>query len=253
MIAAEIGKLFDGCEWVGIPFAGGMSEVPHIKARGLLVNDLHRDVINLAACVAQPQTREWLAATADIQPFHPDILAQAQKNCRGEFSGGFDPERALSFFVSQWMGRSGQSGTDDEFNGNLAMRFTASGGGSNTRYRSAIESLEAWGQTLKRCEFSCLDWRVFLAKCQDRPKHGLYVDAPWPDDGDGYRHKFTEQDQRDLASGLRQFEYMRIVVRYGDHPLIRELYPEDEWTWKPLTSRTQGNNAKAEALIMRGT
>ncbi len=148
------------------------------------------------------------------------------------------------------MGRSGQAGTDSEFDGGLAMRFTASGGGSNTRYRSAVESLEAWGHTLKRCEFSCLDWRVFLTKCQDRPKHGMYVDAPWPKDGGNYRHKFTEQDQRDLAAALGKFDQMRIVVRYGDHPLIRELYPESAWTWHMMTSRTQGNNEKSEALII---
>lgn len=259
MIAKEIGKLLDGCEWVGIPFAGGMSEVPHIKARGLLVNDLHRHVMNLARVVANDGHRSVLQAQLEGLIFHPDILRDAQERCvmwEQQWESGERPAfeinigAARSFFTAVWMGRSGQAGTDDEFNGNLAMRFTASGGGSNTRYRSAIESLEAWGQTLKRCEFSCLDWRVFLTKCQDRKKHGLYVDAPWPKDGGNYRHKFTEQDQRDLAAALGKFDQMRVVVRYGDHPLIRELYPESKWTWHMMTSRTQGNNDKAEALII---
>ena len=248
MIASEIGKEFKGCEWVGIPFAGGMSEVPHIEARGLLVNDLHRDVINLAAVVANPLTRAGLIQELDNKIFHPDVLQESQDVCRNpDFSSPYS--RALHYFTAVWMGRSGQAGTDDEFSGNLAMRFTSSGGGSNTRYRSAIESLEAWGKTLKRCEFSCLDWRVFLAKCQDRPKHGLYVDAPWPTDGDGYKHKFTEADQRDLAKALLRFECAKVVVRFGEHELVKELYPESDWAWKRLTSRTQGNNAKSEFLI----
>ena len=188
---------------------------------------------------------------AEAVPFHPDVLKTAQAFIKAG-NGGFiipDCERALWYFVCVWMGRSAQAGTDDEFKGNLSARFTASGGGSNVRYRSAIESLEAWGQTLKRCEFSTLDWAAFLARCHDRPKHGIYVDAPWPDDGGGYKHKFTERDHRCLEAGLRGFEYAKVVVRFGEHPLIRELYSDDHWTWKPMTSRTQGNNAKSEFLI----
>lgn len=252
MVAAEIGKLFDGCEWVGIPFAGGMSEVPHIKARGLLVNDLHLDIINLAQVVAVESTKDWLKIAADAKAFHPQSLTSAQEFCKTMPKVNFaDPERALNYFVAVWMGMSGMAGTDKEFNGNLAMRFTASGGGSNTRYRSAIEALDAWNATLRRCEFSTLDFRTFFAKCQDRPKHGLYVDAPWPDDGCGYKHKFTLDDQKDLARYLSQFEYMRVVVRFGDHPLIHDLYPDDEWDWRFLESRTQGNNAKREVWLTK--
>ncbi len=251
MMSKEYAKPLEGCEWVGVLFAGGMSIVPHIKARGLLVNDLHRDIINLAKVTADDAARAYLIKEldADTTIFHPDVLKMAQDICKG----GPPVEsvtRAICYFISVWMGRSGHAGTESEFDGNLSMRFTASGGGSNVRYRSAVQSLEAWGAALKRCEFSCLDWRVFLEKCQNRPKHGLYVDAPWPKDGGDYVHKFTEQDQRDLAAELSKWDLMRVVVRYGDHPLIRELYPESKWTWKLLTSRTQGNNGKAEAMII---
>lgn len=252
MMAKEYAAELAGCEWVGIPFAGGMSIVPHLKARGLLVNDLHRDVINLARTVRDDCLRQQLIKAANAKAFHPDELKEAQQQLQDLMGNGvdyIDGGRALDYFVAVWMGRSAEAGTDDELEGNLAMRFTASGGGSNVRYRSAVESLEEWGATLKRCEFSVLDFRVFLAKSQDRPKHGLYVDAPWPKDGDGYKHKFTVQDQRDLAIALSQFQHLRVVVRFGDHPLIRELYPETHWTWKSLTSRTQGNNAKAEVMI----
>lgn len=253
MLGPEVGKALAGCEWVGIPFCGGMSEVPHITARALLVNDLHRDIINLARITADDDSRAKLIKDADSDNFifHPDNLRMAQELCKKtEPLDSPHYTRALLYFVACWMGRSGKSGTDSEFDGGFAMRFTASGGGSNVRYRSAIESLEAWGKTLKRCEFSCLDFRDFLAKCHDRPKYGIYVDAPWPDDGDGYRHKFTEDDHRTLADWLGRFEYTRVVVRFGDHELIRSLYPESDWTWNMLTSRTQANEGKSEALII---
>lgn len=56
---------------------------------------------------------------------------------------------------------------------------------------------------------------------------------------------------RELAENLSQYRHSRVVVRYGDHPLIRELYPEPEWTWHLMDGRNQGNNAVREALIVR--
>jgi DNA adenine methylase len=251
--AAEPGKLFGKLDWCGVPFAGGMSELLYINARGLLVNDLHRDIINLANAVSYGAGRKWIAEQASAMPFHPDVLTSAQKWCKENplppDNPAIDASRALWYFVCVWMGRSAQSGTDDEFSGKLSARFTASGGGSNVRYRSAIKALENFGRVLKDAEFSTLDFREFLGKCHDRPKHGIYVDAPWPDDGAGYKHKFTEADQRELANMLRHFEYTRVVVRFGDHPLIHELYPDDLWTWHFVTGRTQGNNDKAEVLL----
>lgn len=50
---------------------------------------------------------------------------------------------------------------------------------------------------------------------------------------------------------LADFDNVRIVVRYGDHPLIRELYPEPDWTWHPQTTRNQANKPVEEYLILR--
>ena len=252
MLAHEVGKALSGCSWVGIPFAGGMSELLHVKASTVLVNDAHRDVINLAQIVANEAACDWLIQEASAAPFHPDVLATAQERCLGSPCPiGGDAKRALYYFITCWMGRSGIAGTDAEFKGNLPIRWSATGGDSNTRYRSAVESLRAWRKILQRCNFSCLDCFEFLAKCQDKPGHAIYADPPWPEDGDDYRHKFTEAHQRRLAAVLTEFQEARVVVRYGDHALIRELYPEALWTWDLLTGRTQSNGEKNEVLLTR--
>lgn len=250
IVGAELGKL----DWAGVVFSGGMAEVPEIKARALLVNDLHRDIINLARVIAQPGGRLWLAAEADALMFHPDELADAQQQCQSETPPAEATRaRALAYFVAVWMGRSAKAGTDDELNCGLAVRYTASGGGSNVRYRSAIESLAAWEQIFKRCEFTVQDFREFLADCHDRKGHGIYCDPPFPGAGDGYRHKFTPQDHRDLAAALSSFKETRVVARFYDHPLIRELYPESRWTWRHLKGRDQANNdQKREVLLING-
>lgn len=252
--AAAVGRLLGGCRFVGIPFAGGMSEVPFITAKQILANDLHRHIINLCAVVANDDMRPSLAKAADEMPYHPDILVLAQRQAA---SFGGEPfttpnyDAALAYFVSVWMGRGGKAGTTGEFNGALPIRWNAGGGGSNRRYRTAIEALGAWGETFRRCEFTCMDGLEFVLKFKDEPGHGLYVDAPWPDAGEEYLHQFSEADQDALARLLVQFQHARVVVRFGEHPLIRRLYPEPVWTWLAGESRDQANAVKPEWLICR--
>lgn len=252
MLGPTVGKALAGCRWVGVPFAGGMSELVHIKCSSLVVNDLHRRVINLAQVLAHPIQGPKLIRELRRLAFHPDVLEIAQSECCCQATADWPcTEAAKWYFVSQWMGRSGDGGTDREFKGNLSIRWNANGGDSNVRYRSAVNGLREWRQILSRSNFSCLDFREFLAKCKDEPENGVYVDAPWPGDGDDYTHKFTERDHRELAGTLLRFTQARIVVRFGEHPLIRELYSAADWDWRMQTSRTQGNNAKPEALIVR--
>lgn len=253
MLAAEVGKELGPLEWAGIVFCGGFSEVRHVQCRSIVCNDLHRDIINLAQVIAIPEGREWLLKEASAMPFHPDVLKSAQERCKKPWPENINAERALWYFVAVWMGRSAKAGTDDEFKGNLSTRWTSTGGDSNTRYRSAIESMEVWGRTLARCNFTTLDFRDFLDKCKDVEGHGIYSDAPFPDDGDGYRHKFTTQDHRDLAGRLSRYAKSRVVIRYYDHPLVRELYPEALWTWRRLKGRDQANtDTKPEVLLTNG-
>lgn len=250
--AAEVGAMLRGCRWVGIPFAGGMSEVPHIEAKQILANDQHRHVINLCETVASKEGREWVAAEADAMPYHPDVLETAQRHAaQWDWTKIPDRKAALWYFVAVWMGRGGKAGTTGEFSGSLPIRWNANGGGSNRRYRTAIEALDTWGETFRRCEFVCMDAFEFLGKCRDAAETGIYVDAPWPDAGEEYQHRFSADDQSRLADRLLEFDHARIVVRFGEHPLIRSLYQEPDWTWHPLASRNQANTIKPEFLITR--
>jgi hypothetical protein len=208
--------------------------------------------------VADDSRRQWLIEQADAMPYHPDVLLTAQRRAM-EFSAameandrrGPDHAAALAYFVCCWMGRGGKAGTDGELKGQLPIRWNANGGGSNQRYRTAIEALTQWGRTFRRCEFTCLDAFEFLDRCPDAPETGIYVDAPWPDAGEIYLHRFTDHDQRRLAEALGRFQKARVVVRFGEHPLTRELYPEPAWTWNRLSSRDQANQVKPEFLITR--
>jgi DNA adenine methylase len=235
-IAPLIWKELAGSKFVGVPFAGGMSVLAEIDAPSLCVNDLHSHVINLASVVSVDDMRVELIRRLDAHPFHPKVFEFAKTHCCKIESGEFVPKTikdnlawAVCYFIVCWMGRSAVAGTERELQGSISSRWNGNGGSSNTRYRSAVAGLDAWGKIMRRCEFRCMDAFEFLERClesSDLPGHSIYVDAPWPDDGDKYVHKFDEPKQRRLAGVLGQFKKARVVVRFGDHPLIRELYRE---------------------------
>uniref|UniRef100_A0A6M3LNR2 site-specific DNA-methyltransferase (adenine-specific) n=1 Tax=viral metagenome TaxID=1070528 RepID=A0A6M3LNR2_9ZZZZ len=261
MIAKFVGEELAGCKWVGVPFAGGMTELLYLDARTIVVSDLHRHIMNLACVVASEESRRHIVKALNDLPFHPDTLKYAQAHCLEMERGGwsFDTldaelsERwAVNFFVCAWMGRNGTAGTKSEFRTGFSVRWNANGGDSCGRFRSAARSLVGWRNILRRCTFQCLDVFEFLGECQDLEGHGLYCDPPFPDTGGDYRYKFTEAQHIELAKRLGQFRRLRVVCRFYDHPLVHQLYPEGSWLWRELGGRDQANQVKKEVLLMNG-
>lgn len=255
MITEQIAEVMGPKAWVGIPCAGGMAVLQKLQARTLMVSDAHRLVINLARVAGDPERRTKLAERLAETLFHPDVLQEAQEYCQ---TMDLDPkvydkprvDLAYHYFVAAWMGRSGITGTDDEFKGNLSSRWTSSGGDSNKRFRSAAAALDSFAAVAARCSFSVLDIFKFLTCCVDHPHHGLYIDVPWPKDGDKYKCKFGKEQQDRLATELQKFQKTRVVLRFGVHPETEARYPEALWRRVPIVSRTQGNNDKAEMLLV---
>lgn len=262
LLAHHVGELLAGRDWVGVPFAGGMSELTHIDARTVVVGDLHRHLINLARVVASDELRPVLMRHLRRALFHPDELDAAQEWCKChqpvEGIRG-DLQAAYSYFVCVWMGRSHLAGTKDEFTGRLSTRWNASGGDSNVRYRSAVRSLVSFGRTARRCTFSVMDAFDFLGRCDDKDRHGVYCDPPFPGAGADYRHNAGKGAEEvawhtRLRDSLVRFGRTRVVLRYYRHPLVEELYPPDRWDWRELTGgRTQANKAAPEVLILNRT
>lgn len=280
MLAEHVGAELVGCSWFGVPFAGGMSEILHITARGILINDLHRHVINLAKVIADPASRSQLYQQCDRLAFHPDTLSDAQLRCHtretrirsgndlfGTLNAAInasqgDIDWAADYLVCSWMGRGGQAGTAGEFDGSLSVRFNAGGGGSAVRYRSFLRSLVPWCRAFRGCEFTTFDASDFIDRCWgkgakagdgDADGKGIYCDPPFPGPGDLYKFPALEADHRRWAKQLSRFKHARVVLRYYDHPLVREIYPEGPWTYVRRAGRDRTNNdEKPELLIING-
>jgi hypothetical protein len=261
LLGPKVGQLFEGASWVGIPFAGSMAEIPYIRARTIVVNDLHKGVITLARVVADETLGPKLYRRLRRDALHPDDLVESQNICRkmekrSDCSDTFNDETILrwaeAMFVASWLARSGSAGTKSEFDATLSLRWAAGGGDSAVRFQNAIRSINAWRRSLRRATFSSMDAFSFLEKCKDLPQHAIYCDQPFPGGpGDKYKYHFTLQQTKRLSVELLHFRQTRVVSRFYDHSIVRELYPETEWTWHHLSGRKQTNEAAPEVLLVR--
>lgn len=274
-LAPDVGRELAGCRLVNVGCLGGGCELPYIDAGKIICNDRHRHIINLARVIADRTLGPQLYRRARRQVFAPEVLEQAQALCSlidlemedqtGLFamSQKFDVMQAENrldwaeaYWIATWMGRGGKSGAKGEFEQGLSVRFDPDGGGSAQRYRSATASLMAWRRVLRRCEFQTLDVFEFLARAADKSRVGVYCDPPFAGPGDVYTHQLGPRGQERLAEAVSRFTSARVVMRFYDHPLIRELYPEGDgpgrWTWVRRAGRTQANSERVEVLVING-
>ena len=261
LLGPAVGRLLQDANWVGIPFAGSMAEIPYIRARTIVVNDLHKGVITLARVVSDETLGPKLYRRLRRHALHPDDLVESQSICRTmeQLAGccdTLDEEMILrwaeAMFVASWLARSGSAGTKSEFDAKLSLRWAAGGGDSAVRFQNAIRSINAWRRSLRRATFSSIDAFAFLEKCKDLPQHAIYCDQPFPGGpGDKYKYHFTLQQTKRLSVELLRFRQARVVSRFYDHPIVRDLYPVSEWTWHHLSGRKQTNEAAPEVLLVR--
>lgn len=251
-VAVRLGAMLDDCKHVTIPFCGGMSILPHLKAKAIVANDLNGLAINfyrvLAGHHGEAGTKSLIARCQNTLS-HPEEMELATSiTCVPAV--GYPIERAWAYWAQCWIGRKGKGGTKNA-GGLPSVRRTAEGGSNSTRIVAAAADLEAWAKMFRRCEFEQVCFRVLLPKIADKVGCGVYIDAPWVKAGGNYLHAFAEQDHRDLAELIQRFENATIVIRYDDDPLLRDLYPESSWRWIDAVSRTQSNGMIKEVWITR--
>jgi len=241
-VAAELAAKLDHCDHVTIPFCGGMSILPHLKALAIVANDLNSAAINFYQTMAlhtEPLIRRCKRTLS-----HPDELELAITLLSASWATQVD--KAWAYWALCWIPRKGAGGT------NVApkmpsVRWKADGGTNATRIASAAEDLNEWADHFRRCEWVCMDYRALLPKCADDAKCGIYVDAPWIGAGDQYLYRFEGADHIALRMELDRFEKTSTVVRYGDHPMIRDLYKD--WKIVEASARTQANKQLPELWI----
>jgi site-specific DNA-adenine methylase len=254
-VATSIGEAMRGCKWVGVPFCGGLSEIPAMLSAGvnaIALNDTHAHLINMARVMADVKLGAVMFRRLRRMPFCEATLRNAQSYCSQFEPDDYpDVDAAVFYFVCAWMARSSDIGKKKEFNSGLAIRYAAGGGNSVLRYFNAVGGLKAWQKILSRCSLSCDDAFEFIPRCNDRKDGGIYCDPPWPDVGHAYKQRFSDKDWEHLSNQLEVFNQSRIVVRTCKCELTERLFRKDKWRWLEMLGRTQHNDNKTEYLLTR--
>jgi site-specific DNA-adenine methylase len=253
-VAGQLAAMLNQCSHVTIPFCGGMSILPHLQARAIVANDMNDLAINFyrhASGAYGDECRRLLFDRCQHTLSHPSELDEAVGIIRSNFPEQWEQSYPLAwaYWATCWIGRKGQGGTVSEGTGMPSVRWTANGGTNASRIRAAADDLPEWAKHLERCEWLCEDFGKLLPKVTDDVTCGVYCDPPWRGLGDGYIHRFTDDDHSDLRDQLERFTKTTVVVRYGDDPFVRELYSGHPWTIIDAESRTQSNAVKGEIWI----
>lgn len=276
-LAAEVVRQLGPHSAYWEPFGGSLAVLLSKPPASMeTISDLHGDLVNLAMVLASDRygdLREKLEHTLYCE----DLFRAA----KGKFMN-FDhkppalPEevkvhdvhRAYWFFVVSWMGRNGVAGTA-RTNYQMAIRYTSKGGSGPTRFRSAVESIDAWHERLRNVAILRRDAFTLLKKIEDEPGTAIYIDPPYfldtrADHGcSRYEYDFENEDHAALAQLLNRFEHARVVVSYYDHAKLAEYYPKHARWWKIDCAATknlhvqnrrglQGRMNAPEVLLVNG-
>lgn len=245
-VAEQLAAKLDHCKHVTIPFVGGASIIPHLKARSIVANDLHGLAINFYRVLAGLEGDHWsenLIFRCKHTLSHPEELIEAEK----AIGSHLPVMQAWGFWALCWLGRKGKGGTKHQ-GGAVSIRRTPAGGTNASRITTAARDLEEWAKHFKRCEWDCKCFRNLLPLVADHDDCGIYVDSPWVGSGRNYLHSFVRKDHEDLAAALRRFNKTTVVVRYDDDPLVRGLYKG--WEITRTASRDQTNTIRGELSIV---
>lgn len=102
-----------------------------------------------------------------------------------------------------------------------------------------------------------LDFRNVLTKAKktwndtERQRFFFYCDPPYPKEGEGYTHKFTERDSRDLARLLMNSKH-HWMCSNEDSEFIRDIYDGaylEEVQWQYSGAKRAATQGRSELLI----
>lgn len=212
------------------PFCGSMAVILNKPlARHEVVNDLNRDIVNVATVLkTRPLAAELLVRlhfTLAAEELYRESRRMTMEPYRGRLG---DVDRAYHALVMWWLGRNGIAGTKPSETG-FSARFTARGGSGGVRFRNLVSSIPWFAKRLERVDVLNQDAITLIDKIPDEPGAVVYCDPPYFVKAKKYQHDFESADHDRLAKALGRFKRVRIVLSYYPHPRLEALYPPDRW------------------------
>ncbi len=221
------------------------------------VNDLHKDLFNLAICLQDRRLAGVLYERVSSCLFHEDLLpiAKTMLQCPRSNETIEDVERAYWYLVWGWMGLNGVAGTPLSSTGTFAVRYTQ-GGQPAKRWCSVADSIPDWHERLRGVQILSRDAFDIVGRIEDMPGTVVYCDPPYVEKASKYVHDFTVADHYRLAGELKRFRFARVVVSYYPHPVVDSLY--HDWNRvsvpvsKGLTHSGRAPRVGEELILVNG-
>ncbi len=247
-VAPKIAAALEGCSHVTIPFVGGASILPHLSAQVIVCNDANKLAINFykiaSGFLDDQDLQSGLFELCQKTLSHPDEMGFARQVLDAKIVSPL--LRAWAFWAVCWLGRKGTGGTDAVGN-SVSVRMDAKGGSNAGRLKTVAKELRLFAEHFRNCEWLSLPYEQVLEKVKDVSGSGVYCDPPWVSTGQLYTHKFQIADHYELHKRVSKFKHAKVVMRYDDCELIRDLYRD--WKISDDVSRDQHNQFKPEILI----
>lgn len=235
------------------PFCGSMA-ILLVKPPCVMetVNDLHRDLVNLARVIQHPTEGPQLYRRLRRTFMAEEMFNESGSVIRSADAGDEpDPDRAFHYFVTAWLGRNGVAGTGS-YSAGFCVRYTANGGHAAKRWRSVVDTIPQWRQRLRNVTILRRDAFELLPRIDDKHGTAMYVDPPYLVKGAKYLHDLDDAQHSQLAEQLSRFKDTRIVVSYYDHPRLKDLYPG--WTHRKIVvSKAMANQGSRGAKDVKAT
>lgn len=236
------------------PFCGSMAVLfAKPECRHEVVNDLHRDLVNVARCLQVPALARELLGRLHFTLAAEELYRESRAKVLAPFAGELgDVERAYHALVTWWLGRNGMAGCR-QTRTNFCARFTKRGGSGGVRWRTLVGSVPRFAARLARVDVLNRDGVGVLDQVADEPGTAVYCDPPYLHKSSQYACDFAAADHDRLAAAAARFTKARVVVSYYPHPRLAELYPAPHWRRVELVvAKSIANAAKAGAARRDG-
>ncbi|MBW2644580.1 MAG: DNA adenine methylase [Deltaproteobacteria bacterium] len=233
-------------------FGGSGAVTIHSGYNRRIYNDINCDFINLFKVMADDKQRaallrklKWTPASRQI--FNEDHAIHVKGG--HSFKEVDDPvERARMTFYKHIFCFGGKVRS-----GGFAVSFKDCDYMKEVnKYNNVLKSFAKFGRFFRNTVLENLDFVVLIEKYGHKEGVVLFVDPPYPDFSAYYRDNLTEDRQRELASLLIRTP-APVICTFYDHPLVRELYPEELWKYEVVggsKNSIQGGSRSADELIM---
>jgi DNA adenine methylase len=222
-----------GADTVVDVFGGSAAVLLNSGFRKRVYNDADGDLVNLMRVIASDYQRPRLLRMIRLVPASRRIFEDHYREYIGNnfsFAHVTCPvERAFRTFYRHQFAFGGKARTGG---------FTLSCGGRPEikevqRYRNGVRRIAGLGNFFRETAIECMDYQECISCYGRRHNIVLFVDPPYYGKENYYSHRFRRADHVWLANQLATTA-AAVCCTYYDNPMIRELYPEDQWTWTPI-------------------